>query len=110
MTKLVYVCDGGDCAEKGSVELFETLRAKLAEIDPKEQRLRLRKYPCFGGCEHGINITVWPDRVFYSKITANDLDDVVDNIERDAPRIERLCGHVNPDVEEILWQMLDSPY
>ncbi len=110
MTKLVYVCEGGDCSEKGSVELFERLRAKLAELDPEEEKVRLRRYPCFGGCEHGINITVWPDRIFYSQVKDADLDDIVANIEHDAPKVERLCGQVRPDVEEILWQMLDSPY
>jgi (2Fe-2S) ferredoxin len=108
--RLVYVCEGGDCSEKGSVELFEKLRARLAELDPDEERVRIRKYPCFGGCEHGINITVWPDRIFYSKVTESDLGDIVDHLEKDAPKVERLTGHVKQDVEEIIWQMLDSPY
>ncbi len=108
--RLVYVCEGGDCSEKGSVELYEKFKARLAEVDPHEEKVRIRKYPCFGGCEHGINVTVWPDRVFYSKVTDDDLAAVVDHVENDAPKVERLCGVVKPDVEEILWQMLDSPY
>jgi len=108
--RLVYVCEGGDCSEKGSVELFEKLKARLAKIDPHEEKVRIRKYPCFGGCEHGINVTVWPDRVFYSKVAEGDLGDIVDHVEKDSPKVERLCGHVRPDVEEIIWQMLDSPY
>ena len=110
MTKLVYVCEGGDCTERGSVELFEKLRNKLHEIDPNEEKVRIRKYPCFGGCEHGINITVWPDRVFYSRVKDEDLDDIVEHIEKDGPKVERLCGIARRDVEEIIWQMLDSPY
>lgn len=108
--RLVYVCEGGDCSEKGSVELFEKLKAKLATMDPDEEKVRVRKYPCFGGCEHGINMTVWPDRVFYSKVTESDLGEIAQHLEEDGPRVERLCGHVRPDVEQIIWEMLDSPY
>ena len=108
--RLVYVCEGGDCSEKGSVELFEQLRERLKELDPEEQKVRLRKYPCFGGCEHGINITVWPDRVFYSGVTQQDLPDIVEHLECDGAKVERLCGRVRPDVEEIIWHMLDSPF
>lgn len=110
MSKLVYVCEGGDCSEKGSVDLFEKLRAKLHESDPHEEKIKIRKYPCFGGCEHGINITVWPDRVFYSKVTEADLDEIAEHIERDAEPVDRLTGTVSPDVEEVIWEMLDSPY
>ena len=107
--KLVYVCEGGDCSEKGSVELYEELKAKLTDAEGHET-VRVRKYPCFGGCEHGINITVWPDKVFYSKVTDEDLPDIVEHLEGDGTVVDRLQGHVEPDVEEIIWQMLDSPY
>lgn len=108
--RLVYVCDGGDCSEKGSVNLFEMLKAKLQERDPKLEHTKVRKYPCFGGCECGINMTIWPDRVFYSKVKEADLDAIVDHIQSDGENVKRLTGHVEQDVEEIIWQMLDSPY
>ena len=60
--RLVYVCEGGDCSEKGSIELHNELKARLAKRDP-EGRNKLRKYPCFGSCEHGVNIALFPDRV-----------------------------------------------
>ena len=61
--RLVYVCEGGDCAERGSIELHNDLKEMLLEADP-EKRNKVRKYPCFGGCEHGINMTLFPDKVF----------------------------------------------
>lgn len=108
--RLVYVCEGGDCCEKGSVELFERLKNMLAENDPDEEKTRVRKYPCFGGCEHGVNITLWPDKVFYSKVTSGDLPAIVKQVEEDGPPLERLTGAVKPDVEELLWELLDSPF
>ena len=108
--RLVYVCEGGDCCEKGSVELFENLKGMLAKNDPEEERTRVRKYPCFGGCEHGINITLYPDKIFYSKVTKEDLPEIVEQIESEGEPVERLTGVVKPDVEELIWQLLDSPY
>lgn len=108
--KLIYVCEGGDCTEKGSGDLFEKLREQLAAKDPDEDKARVRRYPCFGGCECGINVTVWPDRQFYSEVTEADLPDIVEQVTEDGPAVERLQGKVQPDVEEMVWTLLDSPY
>jgi (2Fe-2S) ferredoxin len=110
MTKLCYVCEGGDCTEKGSGELFERLRAMIREQDPQEERVKVRRYPCFGACEHGINVTVYPDKVFYSQVKEQDLPEIASHIQGLGPKVVRLCGKAPPDVEQIIWEMLDSPY
>ena len=46
MTKLCYVCEGGDCTEKGSGDLFDKLEAMIREKDPQEERVKVRRYPC----------------------------------------------------------------
>ena len=68
------------------------------------------RYPCFGGCECGINVTVWPDRQFLSHVKISDLSEIVANLFDDGPPVERLRGAVEPDVEEMVWMLLDSPY
>jgi (2Fe-2S) ferredoxin len=108
-TRLVYFCEGGDCSEKGSVELHNTLKERLAEKDP-EGNNRLRKYPCFGGCEHGTNVVLFPDRVFYSKVTDADLDEIEQHLLGQGPVVKRLCGMVEEDVEQITWDLLDTGY
>ena len=110
MPRLVYVCEGGDCSEKGSVELCEKLKELLAKDDPHDEKIRVRKYPCFGACEHGINMTVWPDRIFYSKVKEQDLPEIESQLLEGAPPIERLQGHAKQDVQDMVWTLLDSPY
>ncbi len=107
--RLCYVCEGGDCTERGSGDVYHKLKELLDEFDPHEERVRLRRYPCFGGCEQGINVTLFPDRVFYSHVEEKDLEDIIAHIKGGEP-VTRLTGAVEPDVEEILWEMLDSPY
>ncbi|GAB4137975.1 MAG: hypothetical protein Fur0037_03420 [Planctomycetota bacterium] len=110
MTKICYVCEGGDCTEKGSGDLFERLRAMIRERDPNEERIKVRRYPCFGACEHGINVSVYPDRVFYSRVTEADLPEIAAHIAGEGEKVVRLCGKAEQDVEQIIWDMLDSPY
>ena len=107
--RLVYFCEGGDCSEKGSVEMHNDLKCMLEERDA-EKKNRLRKYPCFGGCEHGVNVVLFPDRVFYSKVTKGDLEELANQLIDDAPVIERLTNIVEKDVEQITWDLLDTGY
>ena len=86
------------------------LRELIAEFDPEERNIRVRRYPCFGGCEHGINVTLFPDKIFYSKVVEADLPEIVEHIIKGGEPVHRLTGQVEPDVEEIIWDMLDSPY
>ena len=107
--RLVYVCEGGDCSEKGSVELHNELKTLMASKDP-DKRNRLRKYPCFGGCEHGINLALYPDKVFYSKITRQDLNALAEHLCDDGPELKDKRGIVPPDVENIVWELLDTGF
>jgi NADP-reducing hydrogenase subunit HndC len=107
--RLVYVCEGGDCSEKGSIELHAELQGMLQERDTGGKN-RLRKYPCFGGCEHGINVVLFPDRVFYSKVKQADLPEIVEHLTGDGKPVERLTGKVAKDVEQIVWDLLDTGF
>lgn len=108
-TRLVYVCEGGDCAERGSVELHNELKELLLEADP-EKLNKVRKYPCFGGCEHGINMTLFPDKVFLSKLTHADVPKLADYLTGKGPCPDGKTGVVPDDVEEIVWDLLDMGF
>ena len=55
-------------------------------------------------------MTVWPDRLFYSEVKQDDLEEIVAQLVSDGPPVERLQGKAKPDVEEMVWMLLDSPY
>jgi (2Fe-2S) ferredoxin len=110
MPRLLYVCEGGDCTERGSGDLHDKIKEQMASFDPNEERVKVRRYPCFGGCEAGINVTLFPDRVFYSHVKEDDVPEIVEHVLGEGKPVDRLTGHVRQDVEEIIWEMLDSPY
>lgn len=107
--RLVYVCEGGDCSEKGSVELYEELKSALEQRDPAG-RNKLRKYPCFGGCAHGINVVVFPDKCFYSQVTQADVPDLMNHLCGDGQPVARLTGKVEADVEQITYDLLTTGF
>lgn len=108
--RLCYVCEGGDCTEKGSGDVFDKLRDLVKQFDPGEERIKIRRYPCFGACDQGINVTLYPDKIFYSKVTTADLPAIAAHIEGKGEPVKQLTGKCQPDVEQIIWDMLDSPY
>jgi len=110
MPRLLYVCEGGDCTERGSGDLHDKIKEQMASFDPNEERVKVRRYPCFGGCEAGINVTLFPDKIFYSHVKEDDLPEIVEHVLGEGKPVDRLTGHVQQDVEEIIWEMLDSPY
>ena len=107
--RLVYVCEGGDCSEKGSIELHNELKAQLQARDP-EGRNKLRKYPCFGGCEFGVNVALFPDRVFLSKVTKGQVPALCDFLCGGSVDLSANKGLVPKDVETIVWELLDSGF
>ena len=107
--RLVYVCEGGDCSERGSIDLHGELKTMLEQRDP-EGHNKLRRYPCFGGCEHGINVVLFPDRVFYSQVKTADLPAIVDHLTGQGEVVKRLTGVVPGDVEQITWDLLDTGF
>ena len=78
--RLCYVCEGGDCTEKGSGDVFDKLRDLIKQFDPNQERIKIRRYPCFGACDQGINVTLYPDKIFYSKVTEADLAEIAAHI------------------------------
>lgn len=78
--KLVLVCtnertDGRECcAQKGSLELFHELKARLKEIDPS---VRTSKTGCLDRCSSGATVAIMPDNVWLGGVTQADIDSII---------------------------------
>lgn len=77
--KLVLVCvnerEKGmeSCGKKGSLELFQKLKACIREADPQ---IRISKTGCLGNCLSGITIAIQPDNIWFGDVTEKDLDEL----------------------------------
>ncbi len=80
----VFVCvnrrpDGharGSCAAKGSEALRDYMKARVREHGLA--RTRVNTAGCLDRCEHGPCVVVYPDGVWYSITSREDVDRVID--------------------------------
>src|SRR6476646_292992 len=99
----VLVCQNEDCRQRGSAQLLEKLREKLKDNDGVE----VKSYMCFGGCQAGPNIVLYPQKVWYNGVKQDDVDDIAAHAQGGAP-VERLTGGVDQSLKDLIYQLLDA--
>jgi len=79
----------GCCDPIGRAELQLSFKQKLAERGLKG-RVRANQSGCLDQCEHGPNLVVYPDAVWYGGVTLADVDEIVDSHIVGGRPVERL--------------------
>src|SRR5262245_6798926 len=101
--KYVLVCQNEDCKQRGSAELLERLTEKLKPAADVE----VRPYMCFGGCQAGPNIVLYPRKVWYSGVLREDVADIAAHASG-GPEVERLTHGVEQPLKDLIYQLLDA--
>ncbi len=73
----ILVCGGTGCTSSGSPKLYERFATLLAEKG-MENEVKLVKTGCFGLCAAGPVVIVYPEGAFYSGISVEDVDTIVE--------------------------------
>jgi (2Fe-2S) ferredoxin len=84
----------GSCGEKGSEELFETLKRMVKERG-LGARIIVSRTSCLKHCSRGITVAVYPDNVWSSGVRLTDLAEIYASHLVDGRPVERL---LMPDV------------
>lgn len=79
----------GCCDPTGRAELQLSFKQKLAERG-LNGRVRANQSGCLDQCEHGPNLVVYPDAVWYGGVTLADVDEIVDSHIVGGRPVERL--------------------
>ena len=66
----------GCCSAKGSEAVIDALKAAAHKAGLKG-RVRVNKAGCLDACAHGISAVMYPQNVWYSRITLADVDEIV---------------------------------
>lgn len=95
--KHVFVCTSsrmtgvakGFCHTKGALEIIQKFSEKLEEEDITD--VMISNTGCFGICEKGPIVVVYPDNVWYGTVTADDVDEIVEKHIMNGEIVERLA-------------------
>jgi (2Fe-2S) ferredoxin len=99
----------GCCDPKGQAQLQFLFKQKLA-LRGFKKRVRANMSGCLDQCEHGPTVVVYPDGVWYGRVTPDDVEEIIDSHIVNGKPVERLlipdeclntssCAHRAPKPE-----------
>jgi NADP-reducing hydrogenase subunit HndC len=72
----VLVCGGTGCTSSGSLYVFNRFEALVKE-KKLDKEIKIVRTGCFGLCESGPVVIVYPEGAFYSRVKVEDVDEIV---------------------------------
>ena len=75
--KHILVCGGTGCTSSGSPKIIEKLEKELAEKGLTD-KVQIVKTGCFGLCELGPIMIVYPEGAFYSRVDIDEIPRIID--------------------------------
>ena len=72
----VLCCGGTGCTSSGSAQLIQRFEEKIKE-NGLEKEVKVIRTGCFGLCEAGPVVIVYPEGTFYSRVKVDDVDEIV---------------------------------
>jgi len=85
----VLICGGTGCTSSGSQQIQDRFEEEIAKNDLQDE-IKLVRTGCFGLCELGPVVIVYPDGTFYSRVTPDDVEEIVTEHLLKGRRVERL--------------------
>ncbi len=86
----VLICGGTGCTSSGSNKIQEAFTASLAKNGLADE-VKLVQTGCFGLCELGPVVIIHPEGTFYSRVTPEDVEEIVSEHLLKGRIVERLA-------------------
>ena len=85
----VLVCGGTGCSSSGSATLIELFEQKIEEYGLSKE-VKVIRTGCFGLCEAGPVVIVYPDGTFYSRVKPENVEEIVSEHLLKGRKVEHL--------------------
>ncbi len=94
----ILVCGGTGCTSSGSIKLIDKLNAEIKAAGLDEE-VKVVQTGCFGLCALGPIMIVYPDGTFYSRVTEDDISEIVSEHIVKGRIVERLVYNKSTEEE-----------
>jgi NADH:ubiquinone oxidoreductase subunit F (NADH-binding)/(2Fe-2S) ferredoxin len=88
-SRTILVCQGTGCISGGAEQVLNSLETELARQKVRS-KIQIKYTGCHGFCQRGPLIVIEPEGIFYTKVTTNDIPDIVHSLQPNIPPVERL--------------------
>jgi NADH-quinone oxidoreductase subunit F len=115
----ILICAGTGCVASGSLKVYESLKAKLAEkglniklelMEEKEgEPCAVNVSGCHGFCQMGPLVRIEPAGVFYHHVKESDVDDIVEQHILNNQLVDRLL-YRHPVTGEVVKTQDEVPF
>jgi (2Fe-2S) ferredoxin len=93
----VFVCENerdpdnpkGCCSRKGSSQIRDRLKLLTYDAGLKG-RVRINSAGCLGHCASGVTVVVYPEAIWYGKVTLDDVEELFREHILEGRPVERL--------------------
>ena len=97
----VLICGGTGCTSSGSVAIQKEFDEQI-KLNGLSEEVKIVQTGCFGLCALGPVVIVYPDGTFYSRVTAEDVKEIVSEHLLKGRPVERLVYTDTGDAEETI--------
>ena len=104
MKRICLVCQNIDCKTRGSDRVMTELESKVAAKGLTD--VEVKPYMCFGACQEGPNVVLYPEKSWYAGVKVDDLDEITEHLAG-GPHVQRL-DTIDASLKELIYQLLDT--
>ena len=103
MRSICFVCQNLDCKLRGAEQVMNEITSQLAarSIDAE-----VKSYLCFGACDRGPNVVVYPQKCWYTRVQLTDIPEIVNSVAG-GPAVTRL-DTVERSLKAMIYELLDT--
>lgn len=102
------VCGGTGCTSSQSLKLVEKLNESVIK-NKLENEIQVVTTGCFGFCEQGPIVKVYPDNVFYVTVAPEDAEEIIQEHAIKGRKVQRLL-YEEPNLNVKLNEQKDLPF
>ena len=104
----VMICGGTGCTASGSKQLQETLAQEL-EKKGLQDEIKIVQTGCFGLCALGPIMIIYPEGVFYSRVTVDDIPEIVEEHLLKGRIVQRLV-HTDEQADQVVTSLAETSF